>query len=993
MPVQFLSQADHDRLNRFPEEITHEELNSFFWLSHDDRQFIASVRGDHNRLGNALQIGCLRYLGFFPEDLSPIPHVVIEYVAAQLGVIPELLAFYGKRTSTQRHHQRQIQKLLGYRRASAANIVELEQWLLERALEHDKPTLLFTMACEFLKQHKIIRIGTTRLAHKVSKARQQAQIASYQSLQPLLTQECCSFLDKLLTIDENLSRTRLSWLQRTPTGDNPKQILETLDKIAFLHQHKVNQWNLSGLNPNRINHLAKLGARATNQYLQRANEAKRYPILLTFLKQSLYNFTDDLIEMVDQRVWKLYGEAKRAFEQDRLKATQTINEKLQTLYEIGQILLDPDVEDTTVRTTAFEHISQVKLQAAMGETKQLIRPENDAYVDYFGKSYKRVRHVSSRFLATLQFHTRQDDQGLLKALQLVREIHAGNRRKLPDDAPTAFIPDAWLPYVIQLVGLDRRYYELAALWVLRQHLRSGAIYLTHSRRFSELESYFIPKEEWFSHRDQTASLTGTPIQAEVRLAEREAELLRFINAVEGLLNETDGDLREEKGVLVLSPIEAEERSPQLKQLANAISARLPQLDITDLLIEVDSWTQFSDALKHLNGSPRRESNLLLHLYGCLLAQACNLELKQMATSAELSYQHLNWCNTWYIRDDTLREANTALINYHYRLSLSQLWGGGMLSSSDGQRFPVKGSVRQGRALPRYFGYGKGITFYSWTSDQFSQYGSKAVPTTVRDATYVLDEILNNETELPILEHTTDTAGYTELIFALFDLLGLQFSPRIRDLADQQLYRTSSVNLEKYPNLKSHLPGVINTERILKHWDEMLRLAGSLKMGWVTASLIVQKLQAFPRQHPLTRALQEYGRLIKTIHILRWYAEKTHRRRLNRQINKGEALHSLRSHLCYANQGEIREQQDEQLHNQVGCLNLVTNAVIVWNTVYIEKVVQQLKKEEQFPGDEQLKHIWPTRHAHINVYGRYHFNRDNVGKKQQLRDLRQPGFPP
>jgi len=134
----------------------------------------------------------------------------------------------------------------------------------------------------------------------------------------------------------------------------------------------------------------------------------------------------------------------------------------------------------------------------------------------------------------------------------------------------------------------------------------------------------------------------------------------------------------------------------------------------------------------------------------------------MATSAELSYQHLNWYNTWYIRDDTLREANTALINYHYRLSLSQLWGGGMLSSSDGQRFPVKGSVRQGRALPRYFGYGKGITFYSWTSDQFSQYGSKAVPTTVRDATYVLDEILNNETELPILEQTTDTAGYTEL---------------------------------------------------------------------------------------------------------------------------------------------------------------------------------------------------------------------------------------
>jgi TnpA family transposase len=81
-----------------------------------------------------------------------------------------------------------------------------------------------------------------------------------------------------------------------------------------------------------------------------------------------------------------------------------------------------------------------------------------------------------------------------------------------------------------------------------------------------------------------------------------------------------------------------------------------------------------------------------------------------------------------------------------------------------------------------------VTFYTWTADQFSQYGTKVIPATVRDATYVLDEILDNETELPILSHTTDTAGYTEIVFALFDLLGLQFSPSIRDLGDQRLFQ-------------------------------------------------------------------------------------------------------------------------------------------------------------------------------------------------------------
>lgn len=394
--------------------------------------------------------------------------------------------------------------------------------------------------------------------------------------------------------------------------------------------------------------------------------------------------------MVDQRIWKLYGEAKRNFEQDRLKVTETINEKLQTLYDLGQILLNPDVEDNTVRAKAFEHISQIQLQPAIGETKQLIRPQNDAYVDYFGKSYRRVRHFSSRLLATLEFHARQEDQGLLKAIQLIRDIHAGTRRKLPNDAPTGFVPEAWLPYVVQPEGIDRHYYELTALWVLRQNLRSGAIYLSHSRRFCELESYFIPKEEWVVQRDQTVNLLGTPLDAQARLAERETELLGLMDAVEALLNDPDGDLREEKGELVSSPIEAQERSAQLKQLAHAISARLPQLDITDLLIEVDSWTGFSDALEHLSGSSHRDNHLLLHLYGCLLAQACNLELKQLATSAELSYPQLSWCNTWYIRDETLREANTVLVNYHYRQPLSQLWGVVCCLHPMGSDFPSKG---------------------------------------------------------------------------------------------------------------------------------------------------------------------------------------------------------------------------------------------------------------------------------------------------------------
>ena len=200
------------------------------------------------------------------------------------------------------------------------------------------------------------------------------------------------------------------------------------------------------------------------------------------------------------------------------------------------------------------------------------------------------------------------------------------------------------------------------------------------------------------------------------------------------------------------------------------------MDLGDLLLEVDGWTGFTRHFEHASGREPRSQRPAGPPHASVLAQACNFGPTTMAEIAELSYRRLAWCTNWYLREETLRPAIAAVVDFQHRQPLSRYWGGGTLSSSDGQRFPVPVRSRTATALPRYFGYGQGVTFYTWTSDQFSQYGTKVIPATVRDATYVLDEILDNETELPILEHTTDTAGYTELVFALFDLLGMQFAP-------------------------------------------------------------------------------------------------------------------------------------------------------------------------------------------------------------------------
>jgi TnpA family transposase len=170
-----------------------------------------------------------------------------------------------------------------------------------------------------------------------------------------------------------------------------------------------------------------------------------------------------------------------------------------------------------------------------------------------------------------------------------------------------------------------------------------------------------------------------------------------------------------------------------------------------------------------------------------------------------------------------------------------------------------------------------------------------------------------------------------------------------------------------------LRGGIDEKLILRHWDDILRDAGSLKMGWVTSSLLVSRLQARPRKNALTRALQEYGRLEKTIFLLRYAESEDLRRRIGRQLNKGEELHALRRFLFFANEGHVRKRQPEEQTEQALCLNLLTDAVILWNTVRYAEIIDGLRAEGFPASGEDIAHLSPTRYGKVNPYGRYRFD--------------------
>jgi TnpA family transposase len=323
----------------------------------------------------------------------------------------------------------------------------------------------------------------------------------------------------------------------------------------------------------------------------------------------------------------------------------------------------------------------------------------------------------------------------------------------------------------------------------------------------------------------------------------------------------------------------------------------------------------------------------ISLLTTILADAINMGLTKMAESCPgASYPKLSWLQAWHIRDETYSAALAELVNAQLRQPFAENWGGGTTSSSDGQRFKAGGKAEStGHINPKY-GAEPGKLFYTHISDQYAPFSSKVVNVGVRDSTYVLDGLLHHKSELRIEEHYTDTAGFTDHVFALMHLLGFRFAPRIRGLSDTKLYLPDCK--VKYPSLAPMTGGGINTKAIRLQWNEILRLATSIKQGTVTASLMLRKLGSYPRQNGLAVALRELGRIERTLFILSWLQSVDLRRRVNAGLNKGEARNALARAVFLCRLGEIRDPSFEQQRYRTSGLTLVTAAIALWNTVYI-----------------------------------------------------------
>ncbi|HJU17077.1 MAG TPA: Tn3 family transposase [Stellaceae bacterium] len=937
----------------------------FYVLGEHDLGLIGRRRRPWNRLGFALQLCAFRYPGRLIQPGEAIPEAMLAFIGAQLGFTAEELARYGSRRETRYEHSAALQDLYGYRPFEGQARHEMLLWLASAAEAATDNAGLATGLVSELRSRRVIVPGPATVERACADALVQAERRVARRIVDRLSPDLRRRLDAFL--DEVSARgvRRFTWVRQFEPGGNSADMNQLLDRLDVLRALDLPAGVLDGVPAHRIDRLRREGERRYADDLRALGEARRLAILVACVAGWRTLLADAAIETHDRILGRLYRQAERRRDEALAGGREDLGATLKGLAAAGGALVaarqaGSDLEaavETATTWTAFERL----VQAA---TRLTQRTEVEP-IDFLLEGYARLRRYAPRFLASFTFRASPAAAPLLAAIGLLKRMNAKGTRDIPAEAPRGFVRRKWRGRVFQSGGTDRRYWELALLFELRNALRAGDLWTEESRRYRSMEAALLP-----AHAVRACGRLNVPLEAEAWLSLRRAHLARRLDEVgqaarRGAL--AGAEIKD--GKLRLARLEG--AAPEgVDALVVDLYRRVPRLRITDLLLEVDDRVGFSAAFADLRtGSPPRDRLALLSV---ILADGVNLGLRKMAEACKAySFWELLRVADWHVREETYERALAMLIEAQRALPLARLWGFGETSSSDGQHFPAGGTGEAMNVVNARYGTAPGASFYTHLTDQYGPHHVALIPATAHEAPYVLDGLLLAPSGRRIKEHYTDTGGFTDHLFAVSAILGFRFAPRIRDLADRRLYAFTPA--ATCPELAPMIAGRIDERLIRAHWPDILRLAASMAAGAVVPSHILRKLAAYPRQNGLALALREVGRVERTLFILDWLTDRDLQRRAQIGLNKGEAHHALKRALFFNRLGELRDRTREEQAYRAAGLNLLASAITYWNTCHLGTAAAMLDAEGRRPSAETLAHVSPLAWEHITLTGEYRWN--------------------
>ena len=378
-----------------------------------------------------------------------------------------------------------------------------------------------------------------------------------------------------------------------------------------------------------------------------------------------------------------------------------------------------------------------------------------------------------------------------------------------------------------------------------------------------------------------------------------------------------------------------------------------------------------------NKKKQRLTEDICNIIITIMAHGCNIGLYSMSQLVDgISYQQIKNITDWQLTDDAQRVVLAWIVNAISCLDISKNWGEGKTSSSDAHLVLFHEKVLQQGYSLRFGDFA--LAFYTFVADNYAPIHSQPIECNEGEAPYALDGIVNNESDLNIEEHYTDTRAAAFIIFTAFEFLGRKFNPRIKGLQNHRIFR---IDKEKdygiLAPLLTHNESNIRMSAITGQWDRMAHFYASIAEGHITASVALKRLLALNPKNEFYNANMQLGRILKTENTLQHMIDPEMRRRKHRGLLKGEEMHQLARDIGYGNRGTITARDLIAQRNCCNCLTLIMACIVYWQAKEISRILREYNLEATGLDLSLLKHISPIGWDNVILYGEYIINKSLI----------------
>jgi TnpA family transposase len=972
------------------------ELPVAVWSAADEIEPLSS------RVGFLVSAGYFRLTRrFFPP--SDFHERDISYVAARLKIDGSRFERAPYSVRTARRHRSQILELAGFRPfdSDAAQLLESELETMSRS--HPGPVQLFWRAADWLVAKRIEVPTSFRLTDAVSRAIQQHGRAIAKLSADAMTDEVRSLLDSMFLRDEadpSQSPFRLTLLRKLSQSTRPAKIRERLgdlEVLTELHAKVAPILSVMKLGPDGIRYFASSVARMRTTNLRRRSDDDIRLHLLAFIAHQYYRLHDNLVDVLlgsvqtsenaavrEHRDW-CFDERKR---HDR--ATEILLDDLDTtifqvLRQIREAVVD-DLLNDQEKVARIGHLVQPE-QAAEAKSQELRSSvANDAaddhYFDILDARSVRLQNQVSGILKAITFQAAPHIADLEAAIARF----AATDGMLDRTAPAAFLTGDERAAVWKDGKFRISLYKVLLFRHVAGAIKSGSLNLEQSYKRRPLESYLIEQSRWLAEREQLlerAGLSGFKDPAPV-LEELDAALQsRFEDTNRAIAEGKNPHFKmlTGKAFRVSTPKQDEEESEPLRQF-------FPErhcVPLTEILATVNLHTEFTAELRHLRQTHVRPVSEKLLLAG-VIGLGCAIGSAKMAQiSPSIAAAELDSAINWRFSLENVRAANDRITSFIAAMELPNIYRRsehGIHTASDGQKFEVRTDSLNANHSFKYFGKGQGVSAYTFVDERNLFWHSLVFSAAERESAYVIDGLMRDDVVKSDI-HSTDTHGFSEVIFAVTHFLRVSSAPRIKNLKKQVLYMFRSRRGGDHAGWSIKPDQYVGPDSITIAWDEVLRLIVTIKLKESTASDIFRRLNSYSRQHSLYTALKAFGRIIKTMFILRYIDDVDLRMAIENLLNRIELGNRFTRAIAVGNPREFSAGDKEEQEIAEACNRLVKNAIVCWNYLLLEHRLSQaatneLRAEIRTAVANHSVISW----SHINLLGEYDFSdeklRDSVG---------------